>query len=182
MSLRATSAVWARSKAAGNDLLVLLALADYVGRDDDYCWPSQESLAEKTRLSLSTVRRCVRSLEKLGEIVTGPNQGPRYENARRPLNTYRLAVMAGYLEGIQGGQSDRSTTSKPVKSGQITGQNGSDNRSAVTSITGSNGEGKAAGAQRSCPRPGHEHAPVSARYGCTACRVDMLAGDQVGSP
>lgn len=162
VSIRAISAVWDRSTASGNDLLVLLALADYVGKDDDHCWPSQESIANKTRLSLSTVRRSLRSLEALGEVVTGPHAGPRYENARRPLNTYRLTLIAG--------QSDRS---KPVRSAQIAGQIGEVSRSAVTGRTGSNREGTPASTQK-CSKRGHEHATVTARLGCTACRFENL--------
>ena len=56
------SQVWKHSKHAGGSLLVLLALADFAN-DEGICYPSQKTLAKKSRLSGRQVRRTV------GEIV-----------------------------------------------------------------------------------------------------------------
>lgn len=72
MSIRATRAVWAQSRARGGQLLVLLALADHINSDhpERGCWPSVATLARRTRFSKRHVRRCLRELEGLGEITT----------------------------------------------------------------------------------------------------------------
>ena len=65
MSHHATTRAW-ESGAKGNDMLVLLALADFAGGHDDpydYAYPSVPTLAKKTGLSPRTVQRCLRSLE-----------------------------------------------------------------------------------------------------------------------
>lgn len=71
MSVKATDRAW-ESDASGNDLLVLLALADHAGGQDDpydYAYPSVARLEGMTRLSRRTVQRCLRSLEDGGYIA-----------------------------------------------------------------------------------------------------------------
>lgn len=70
MSVKATERAW-ESTASGNDLLVLLALADHAGGQDDpydHAYPSVERLENMTRLSRRTVQRCLRSLAEAGHI------------------------------------------------------------------------------------------------------------------
>ena len=71
MSVEATTRAW-KSSASGNDLLVLLALADVAGGHDDpfdYAYPAVGTLEKMTRLSRRTVQRCLRSLCEAGEIA-----------------------------------------------------------------------------------------------------------------
>jgi hypothetical protein len=71
VSVKATERAW-ESDASGNDLLVLLALADHAGGQDDpygYAYPSVERLERMTRLSRRTVQRALRSLEEAGHIA-----------------------------------------------------------------------------------------------------------------
>jgi hypothetical protein len=158
-----TRCVWQHSRAAGNDLLVLLALADYCAKDDDVAWPSQDAIAEKTRLSESTVRRCLRSLEQLGELVTETNAGPLYRGARRSVNRYRIAI---------GGQSDRSKGGQSAPKGV---QSDTERRSAVTARTGMNREGTGARATTlaSAPAECPQHPGRPAKK-CGLCRFDHL--------
>lgn len=74
MSVKATSWAFEHSRASGNCLLVLLALADRANEDGEDCHPSISTLMRKTRLSESTVRRCIRELELNCEIC---RQGKR---------------------------------------------------------------------------------------------------------
>jgi hypothetical protein len=70
MSHHATTRAW-ESGATGNDLLVLLALADVAGGLEDpydYAYPAVTSIASKTGISPRTVQRCLRSLEESGRI------------------------------------------------------------------------------------------------------------------
>lgn len=71
MSVKAIDRAW-DSGAGGNDLLVLLALADHAGGHTDAyadAYPSVKTIAEKTRVSPRTVQRCLRSLEDAGHIL-----------------------------------------------------------------------------------------------------------------
>lgn len=61
MSVRVTSWVWDHAHAEGNDLLVLLAMADW-SDDEGFCFPTVEKLSAKTRISESTVKRCTKAL------------------------------------------------------------------------------------------------------------------------
>lgn len=74
MSVRVSSWVWQHSGAAGNDLLLLLALAD-VADDNGRCWPSVAHLADKTKLSRATVQRRMKALREAGKIVTRGQRG-----------------------------------------------------------------------------------------------------------
>lgn len=62
--------VWDHSPYEGKGLLIHLALADWAG-DDGICWPKQESIANKCRCSVETVRTATRAMERDGllEIV-----------------------------------------------------------------------------------------------------------------
>ena len=48
--------------------LLLLILAEHTD-DRDCVWPSQDRLADKMEMSLPTLRRCLRRLEKLGLLT-----------------------------------------------------------------------------------------------------------------
>lgn len=73
----------------GSEALVLLALADQAN-DEGLCWPSQEKLAPKARQSVSTLRRSLRSLEKMGLLTTITRSSTR----GRRSNLYLLHIGA----------------------------------------------------------------------------------------
>lgn len=73
----------------GSEVLVLLALADQAN-DEGLCWPSQEKLAPKARQSVSTLRRSLRSLEKMGLLTTITRSSTR----GRRSNLYLLHIGA----------------------------------------------------------------------------------------
>lgn len=73
----------------GSEALVLLALADQAN-DEGFCWPSQEKLAPKARQSVSTLRRSLRSLEKMGLLTTITRSSTR----GRRSNVYLLHIGA----------------------------------------------------------------------------------------
>jgi hypothetical protein len=66
MSFGASAVVFHHSKAKESDLLVLYAIANFIG--DDGAWPSVETIAHFARTSTRTVYRSIESLEQLGEI------------------------------------------------------------------------------------------------------------------
>jgi hypothetical protein len=98
MSVKASSAVWQTSVTKGGELLVLLALADRAN-DAGMCYPGLEDIAGKSRLSIRQVRRCIRQLEKIGELIVELNDGPRW------CNRYTLtAVTKGAYADIPRGR------------------------------------------------------------------------------
>lgn len=100
MSHHATTRAW-ESGAKGNDMLVLLALADYAGGHDDpydYAYPAVPTIAKKTGIAPRTVQRCLRSLEDHGVIArTG-------EHTWRPGKVTTQYRLTGVVLG--GRQSD----------------------------------------------------------------------------
>lgn len=83
MSIKRMSAVWEHSIMTGNDLLLMLAIADNAA-DDGYCWPSLETLAHKTRMHRTTVMRCIQRCELVGELYV--------RHSRRYGNRYLVLV------------------------------------------------------------------------------------------
>jgi hypothetical protein len=88
MSHGAHSVVFHHSKSTGNDLLVLVAIANYIS--DDGAWPKVETIAKYARTSTRQVHRSLNSLRELGEIdwITGGGQG---QGVYRP-NLYQLLL------------------------------------------------------------------------------------------
>ena len=69
MSIRVMNEVWESRKFEGNQLLLLLALADFASDDGGNVFPSVEKMAEKTRASRRTVQRNLRKLEDEGVLI-----------------------------------------------------------------------------------------------------------------
>ncbi len=90
MSVKAISAVWDYSASSGNALLVLLAIADSADHDGTNAWPSQGTLATKTRLSRRTVQRKIDDLVTLGELAVVP--GPSHIRWDRRPNGYEIRL------------------------------------------------------------------------------------------
>lgn len=93
-------AVWKYSVAAGNELLVLLAMADWAD-DAGYCFPSRRAISRKSRASLATVKRAIRQGMENGEVERVAKAGhtvpaPREWIGRtgfRPTNLYRITLL-----------------------------------------------------------------------------------------
>ncbi len=84
MSFEVTNAVWKHSEQKSGTRLVLLALADYTN-NEGIAWPAVSTLAQKVRMSERQVQRCVRKLEKDGELEVRRNKGSRGSNIYRIL-------------------------------------------------------------------------------------------------
>ena len=103
MSVRAT--VWAFDEAPVTDpttLCVLLALADDADSDGGNCYPSLRRIAARARVSLSTAKRHVRSLEEAGVIVVDRPE----RQGRGQHNRYQLCMDVGGRPRTEGGQSE----------------------------------------------------------------------------
>lgn len=107
MSVKVSSWVWheAPQSIGGNDLIVLLALADIANDSGDCVFvkskedATQEALAKKSRVSRRTFQRSIDRLLSLGVVAVE-------RGAQHVPNEYRVL--------IQGGQIDASSNSRGV--------------------------------------------------------------------
>lgn len=117
MSVKATERAW-ESSASGNDLLVLLALADHAGGEDDpygHAYPAVERLGRMTRLSRRTVQRALRTLEEQGYIrCTGSHAWGR----GKATNVYTIEPGPAPEEG--GRQDDAASPDVPEGASPVT--------------------------------------------------------------
>ena len=86
MSVHVMSQVWRHGPKDGNDLLVLLAIADFAD-DEGYCWPSMASIAKKARMTERGARKIARRLEEAGHLSCDVGGG------RGGSNRYRVHVI-----------------------------------------------------------------------------------------
>jgi hypothetical protein len=94
MSFQAMLWVFERSRSRGLDKLVLLSLAHRHNPERGGCWPSRSTIAADCGVHDSTVKRCLRNLESLGEVST--QDRPR-EFGRHDSNFYRLPLVDKWL-------------------------------------------------------------------------------------
>jgi len=82
MSIAVMTAVWARSRHAGSELLMLLALADY-SDDDGNSYPAVASLARRCRMTPRNSNYILSALQLSGELRVLKNEGPKGTNRYR---------------------------------------------------------------------------------------------------
>lgn len=93
--------------------IVLLALADYAD-DENRCWPSMRTLAEKSSLTERAVRNAIRDLEEIGYLTTESRNRP---NGSQTSNVYWLNVPGG-AERRSGAPSPETTPPEPSSNPQ----------------------------------------------------------------
>lgn len=93
MSVKVMTWVWEHSPVAGNERLVLLAIADCADDEGRNAWPSMRTLAHKTRLDVRTVQRIVRRLQQGGHIAVFPAAG------RGGANVYTVLMRSVDIAG-----------------------------------------------------------------------------------
>lgn len=79
MSVRTMARVWERSQQCGNDLLMLLAIADFAD-DDGRAYPAVATLAAKCRMTARNANRVLADLRASGELDVRMNEGPKGTN------------------------------------------------------------------------------------------------------
>lgn len=92
MSNAATTWAWSQECDSSGQKLILLALADACGGDEDdprICWPSAHRIATQTGVGLSTVRSHINKLCERGLLV----KLQRRRRMNGTLGTWRYAVM-----------------------------------------------------------------------------------------
>jgi Helix-turn-helix domain len=68
MSVHVSSWVWDYADAEGNELLILLALADYAN-DEGVCWPGMKAVSKRCRCSTRTVQRSIENAVDQGVLT-----------------------------------------------------------------------------------------------------------------
>lgn len=95
MSIKCMTRVWEYSQTKGSLLLLLLAIADYAHDDGTGAYPSLETLAAKTRMTVQNVIRLVNAAEKIGELQIDRGSGRGNPNQYTVLcgrNTKKILV------------------------------------------------------------------------------------------
>lgn len=119
MSVAATSWVFEHAEATANDRVVLLVLADHAHDDGTGAYPSQATIARKARISVRTVRDCLRRLEASGEIV---RDGRRHGRTKQ-LIEYRIVIRRQDLPPSERRQPDARKAADPrSKGGSLTSE------------------------------------------------------------
>lgn len=93
MSVKIMGQVFYLSGLSPAEKLTFLALADHAD-DEGVCWPSIDTIALKCCQSARNVRRTIRNLEELGQIVTKPSTG-------RKTNRYILTPNPDKLSALR---------------------------------------------------------------------------------
>jgi hypothetical protein len=91
VSVESISLVLNHSKARGTAKVVLIGIANHDG--DGGAWPSVRTLARYANVSERNVRKALRELSDLGEVVVLYNEGgmPGWDPHQRP-NRYVITV------------------------------------------------------------------------------------------
>lgn len=108
MSVMTMARVWELSRNKGNDLLMLLAIADFAD-DEGNAYPSVPTLAKKCRMKPRNANNILAALRVSGELEVQQNEGPR------GTNRYRIVLPADPLQehaGVQkrAGMQERAPT------------------------------------------------------------------------
>lgn len=84
MSVRTMARVWELSTNKGNDLLMLLAIADFAD-DDGNAYPAVPTLAAKCRMLPRSANKVLATLRESGELEIRQNEGPHGTNRYRVI-------------------------------------------------------------------------------------------------
>ena len=110
MSIRIMSQVWDNGPDDRNELLVLLALADFAN-DEGECWPSMIGVAEKSRMTERGAQKVIRRLEECGWIKTDTGGGRGGKNKYRILAANPERETPNAKRGMQ--EKPRTDEQKP---------------------------------------------------------------------
>jgi len=98
MSVRMISRVWDFSAQKGNDLLMLLAIADFAD-DDGNAYPSVQTLATKCRMLQRNANKILANLRESGELEIRQNEGPHGTNRYRVvIDAHSLSKRTGAVQ------------------------------------------------------------------------------------
>lgn len=86
MSVHVSSWVWDHAECEGNELLIMLALADYAN-DEGVCWPGMATLSRRCRCHVSTIQRNIAKAVERGDMeLTARSK----DNGNADTNLYKF--------------------------------------------------------------------------------------------
>lgn len=101
ISVQAMSWVIDQSEHKLGSLIVLLIIANHAKSDGTGAWPSIATIAREARLSESQTHRCIRTLQRSGELLVEVACGPRGTNLYHlPKMRQRNLEEGRNLEGV----------------------------------------------------------------------------------
>lgn len=121
MSYKIQDAVWERADHRGETMMVLLALAGYAS-SEGICWPAQDTLAKRARVSRRGLQYIIRRLVEAGDIEI-EQAGGSGERGRSSA-VYRLTPYATSAPDAPVQNYQRTACALPAKSVRITGASG----------------------------------------------------------
>lgn len=89
---KAVDEVMEKSNSAGASRLILIAIARHINRGTGEAWPGTDQLAFLANCHEDHVRKCLRTLEDLGELEVEIQGGPGTSMANKP-NLYRIPFL-----------------------------------------------------------------------------------------
>jgi hypothetical protein len=89
---KAVDEVMEKSESTGASRLVLVSIARHINRRTRVAWPGTDQLAYLANCHEDHVRKCLRSLEALGELEVEIQGGPGTSKADKP-NLYRIPFL-----------------------------------------------------------------------------------------
>jgi len=123
VSVKTMAWVWDHSRTEGTARLVLLAIADHAGHDGRDAYPSQDTIAQKCRVSVRTVRRAIGQAVALGELAVEEHGGVG-SGAGRKTHRYSFPMLGDNLTANPAGGLGDSLTANPGGVGGHPGQVG----------------------------------------------------------
>lgn len=90
MSVRHVANVLDHAPVSGNDLLLLIVIANQAGDDHDCMWLSVEKMCQRARLSRATAYRCLESLHEAGILEYVPDEEEPPESRNYPSVVRRI--------------------------------------------------------------------------------------------
>jgi hypothetical protein len=89
---KAVDEVMEKSNSTGASRLILISIARHIGRRTGEAWPGTDHLAFLANCHEDHVRKCLRTLEDLGELEVEIQGGPGTSKANKP-NLYRIPFL-----------------------------------------------------------------------------------------
>ena len=108
MSVRIMTQVWSLD-IPSHLKLVLLAIADSAN-DDGFCWPGQQTIAEKCSLTTRAARKNLATLQEMG-LVEAVQRG------KKQTNTYQIVIGTTVPVTLQGDRNSSTSSDRNHSSG-----------------------------------------------------------------
>jgi hypothetical protein len=133
---KAVDEVMEMSNSAGASRLILISIARHINRRTGEAWPGTDQLAYLANCHEDHVRKCLRTLEDLGELEVEIQGGPGTSKADKP-NLYRIPFLTRGVNSPAEQKDVRECVEKDVsKRGEGSRKSGTHTQSKAVSSAG----------------------------------------------